>query len=146
MTQTDRMTVLVVDDDPDVLLALSRRLHAAGFEVVTASSGAEALELIGCHTVNAITLDVSLPGEMNGLELAAALRRNPRTAETPIVFVTGTVDSDFKEKCTAVGGEYFLAKPYDADVLIRLLDGIFGQDELAEIRRISEAKRRQPTR
>ena len=146
MSWRDVKTVLVVDDDPDMLHAMRRRLRGAGIDVLTASSGVEALDLAQHTTVDAITLDVCMPGSLDGLDVAAALHSHPGTAEIPVIFVTGTADSMFKQKCEAVGARYFLAKPYDAELLIRLLESIFGQDDLAEIQKLSQAKRRQPMR
>ena len=146
MTGSNWKTIVVVDDDADVLLALKKRLRGAGWDVLTASNGTEALNLARNTTVDAITLDVAMPGDMDGLDVASALSRDPRTARIPIIFVTGIADAHFKEKCEAVGGKYFVSKPYDADLLVRLLKSIFGQDELAEIKKISEARRRQPVK
>ena len=146
MTWSDWKTILVVDDDPHVLLALSKRLREAGLDVLTAASGSEALELVQNTTVDAMTLDVAMLGDMNGMDVASALKGDPQTARIPIIFITGTADAHFKDKCEAVGGAYFLSKPYDADVLVRMLESIFGKDELAEIKGISQAKRRQPVK
>ena len=73
MTWSDWKTILVVDDDPHVLLALSKRLREAGLDVLTAASGSEALELIQNTTVDAMTLDVAMLGDMNGMDVASAL-------------------------------------------------------------------------
>lgn len=137
-------TVLVVDDDAKLLLALKRRLESAGLNVLTATSGADALHLAQTCRPSAITLDVRMPGELDGLAVAAALHQDPATAGIPIIFVTGTADEAFKHRCTTVGARYFLSKPYDGDVLVQMLESIFGCDVLAEMRRISQAKRRQP--
>jgi CheY-like chemotaxis protein len=137
-------TVLLVDDDADLLLAGQRRLTHAGFRVLTATSGASALEQMRAGGIDAISLDVELPGGPSGLEVAAALRRDPQTAQIPTIFITGSADEDFKQKCAAAGGRYFLAKPYDGDLLVQILRSIFATDELAEIRQITSAKRRQP--
>ena len=94
--------------------------------------------------VDAITLDVALEESLSGLDVAASLNKDPRTAGVPIVFVTGTADAQFRKKCEAAGGTYFLSKPYDAELVIRILASIFGKDELMEIKRLSHAKRRQP--
>ncbi|MGD8454703.1 MAG: response regulator [Phycisphaerae bacterium] len=146
MTWLHDRTILVVDDDTDVLLALRKRLHDAGVDVLTASNGSEALELARQTTIDAITLDVSMPGGMNGMDVASALQHDPQTARVPIIFITGTADARFREKCEAVGAKYFLSKPYDAELLVQTLASIFGEDELAEIRKIAKAKRRQPVK
>ena len=137
-------TVLVVDDDVSIVHALKKRLAHEGYRVLSALDGNEALSFARNDRVDAITLDVALGGSLNGLDVAAALHRDPRTAAIPIVFVTGTADDQFHEKCQAVGGAFFLSKPYDARLVIRLLEGIFAKDELAEVQRLSQAKRRQP--
>jgi CheY-like chemotaxis protein len=141
---TELRTILVVDDDIDLLLAGQKRLTHAGFRVLTAACAADALEQARGGGVDAISLDVGLPGGPNGLEVAAALQRDPRTAKIPIIFITGSADEDFKRKCEAAGGRYFLAKPYDGELLVQILRGIFATDDLAEVRRIAHAKRRQP--
>lgn len=137
-------TVLVVDDDASVCLALQKRLAHAGYRILTALNGEEALSFARDDRVDAITLDVALGGSLSGLDVAAALNRDPQTAAIPVIFVTGTADNQFNEKCRAVGGTCFLAKPYDAELVLRLLEGIFAQDDLAEVKRLSKAKRRQP--
>ncbi len=136
--------ILLVDDDVKVLLALKKRLEHEGYRVITATSGEDALERMVDAAVDVVSLDVNMPGGLSGLDVAAALRADPHTANVPIIFVTGSADEEFKQRCTAVGGRYFLAKPFDSDLLCQMLKGIFARDELAEIQRISHAKRRQP--
>lgn len=143
---SDRKTVLVVDDDTSVLLALEKRLTQAGYCVLTALNGVDALERARLCTVDAISLDVAMPGDVSGLDVADELRLDPSTAHIPIVFVTGTADEHFKERCSEVGGRYFLTKPYDAELLLQTLSSMLAADDLAEIKRISAAKRRQPIR
>ncbi|MBI3464622.1 MAG: response regulator [Planctomycetes bacterium] len=144
MQTSDRRTILAVDDDWYILLALDRQLSRAGYRVVTVANGREALEYAFEQRVDAILLDVQMPGALDGFSLAAALRENPKTARTPIIFVTGVADERFKQRCREAGGEYFICKPYDDNLLIRLLSSIFARDELGEVNRISQAKRRQP--
>lgn len=137
-------TVLVVDDDTSLLLAGRKRLTHAGFQVLTATNGAAALEQARAGGVDAVALDVGLPGGLSGLDVAAQLQMDERTADIPIVFITGSADEHFKSRCASVGGRYFLAKPYDGDLLVQILRVIFATDDLAEMRQIASAKRRQP--
>ncbi len=141
---TPTRTILIVDDEPQVLMMLQKRLMHAGYRVLTARGPDAALMHARESGVDAMTLDVQLSCDTDGLEIAACLQKDPRTARIPIVFVTGAADEAFKQKCQAVGAKYFLSKPYDADLLLQILKGIFGADELGEIQRISAAKRRQP--
>lgn len=144
MNESIRHSVLVVDDDPAIVIGLRKRLQAGGFEVCAALTAADAMDLARSGVADVMTLDVGLPGEINGLRLAAILKEDERTRNIPVVFITGTADDEFKRQCQAAGGVCFLAKPYDPDVLIRVLKGIFGNDELAQAARLSSAKRRQP--
>src|SRR5947209_1492367 len=79
--------ILVVDDEPDALELLGFNLQRAGFEVSTASDGAEALRKARQLAPSLIVLDVMLP-EMDGLEVCKALRRDAATASVPIVMLT----------------------------------------------------------
>jgi CheY-like chemotaxis protein len=145
MAEQERKTVLIVDDDVQILLGLHKRLIHAGYDVLTATTGEEALAQAVEFRIDAITLDVALPGKMTGLGVAEALRSHSLTSRIPIIFVTGEADSRFKEKCARVSAQYFLAKPYDPDVLLKILEGIFAKGELARVRTLSSAKRRQPS-
>jgi CheY-like chemotaxis protein len=137
-------TILLVDDDIDLLLALRRRLIQAGYRALTATDAQSALERARGGLADAVLLDVCLAGSESGLDLARALQDDPATAPLPIIFVTGSATDDFKQRCEAAGGRYFVSKPLDLDLLLQVLRVIFGADELAEARRVSGAKRRQP--
>ncbi len=109
--------VLLVDDEPGIRLALQRVLISAGFDVVLASSGAQALELI--HTgrcIDAILTDLEMPG-MHGSELI----RNVRTfdPQVPIVVLTGHRIPGWLPE----GAQLCLDKPVDVDVLVETLRG-----------------------
>lgn len=137
-------TVLVVDDDPHIVLGLEKHLTHAGFRVLTGSSVDDALTKARAFPVDAIILDVNAPDDRTGLDAARTLQQDPRTASIPVVFVTGAADERFQDRCRAAGGRYFISKPYEGALVVQLLCGIFAKDELAEVRRISRAKRRQP--
>lgn len=139
-----RKTILIVDDDAKLLLAMQKRMEHAGYEVVLATDGAGALEHARTMKIDVISLDVCMPGTISGLDVAAQLQRDPLAARIPIIFVTGSANDEFKQACTRVGAKYFLAKPFDADLLLQTVRGLFGEDELGEARRLSQAKRRQP--
>ena len=137
-------TILVVDDDVGILVAMEKRLTRAGYRVLTAATGPDALACARENAVDVMTLDVALGGPFSGLEVAAFLRKDPRISDIPIVFLTSAADSRFEEKCRASGGTYFLSKPFDFNLLLQLLENISAESILAEIRWISSAKRRQP--
>lgn len=137
-------TILIVDDDAKLLLALQKRLVHSGYDVLTATDGDQALQQVWNSHVDAICLDVTMPGHLTGLEVASRLHNDPETARIPVVFITGSADPGFKQKCERVGARYFMSKPFDSELLLQTLRGIFGADAVAELHRLSSAKRRQP--
>lgn len=140
-----RHSVLAIDDDVTLLLGIQKRLEHEGYHVFTATNGNDAIEQIHSAAIDAVLLDVNMPGELSGVDVARALHEDPHTCNIPIIFVTGSADAEFKKKCAAVGARYFLAKPFDSDLLMQTLKGVFARDELADLEILSKSKRRQPT-
>ena len=102
--------IMVVDDDPDTVTVLARYLQREGFATVEALSGAQCLKLIGEQHVDVILLDLMMP-EMDGFQVARALKNNPVTAEIPIIMVTARDDIESRSEGMRVGVSDFLAKP-----------------------------------
>lgn len=118
-------TVLVVEDDNHARHAIEKRLQRSGFQVITADTGQEALGLAERCQPDAITLDVRLP-DMDGLEVAQRLHDQERTTHIPIIFVAGKVDRHFHETSRAVGGRFFLRKPFDPELLLKAVNDVAG--------------------
>ncbi len=117
-------TILVIDDDPDALDIMGRTLQAAGFRVVTASDGREALRLAKRLRPSAITLDVVMP-RMDGWAVLRELKADAETRDIPIVMVTMTNN---REMGYALGAAEVLTKPIDRAQLTALLGRIGGAD------------------
>jgi len=115
-----RPSLVVIDDDPSVLDLMSRFLTKEGFEVHTAATGREGLELAKTKHPVAITTDVMMPG-MDGWSVITALKADPATAHIPIILVTIT---DSREMGVALGVFDYLAKPVDWTRLRGILDRI----------------------
>ena len=81
--------VLIVDDDPDILLYLSEFLNSKGYTTLTASCGNEALEKLDRDHPDLVLLDVMMP-DMDGFEVCRRIRANAATALLPVVMVTGS--------------------------------------------------------
>lgn len=114
-----RPAVLVVDDDPGNLLALQGALDALDCRVVAVGSGVEAVERTRTDEFAAILMDVHMPG-LDGYAAASFIRQNPRSASTPILFVSGHDDIDVDQLTRRYGntGQVdSLQKPYDVDTL-----------------------------
>jgi signal transduction histidine kinase/DNA-binding response OmpR family regulator len=114
----DARTVLVVDDDPNALELLGRTLQRAGFGVVKASEGREALRLARSQRPDAITLDAVMP-DMDGWEVLRELKLDPETRDIPVIMVTMTDD---RETGYALGATEFLTKPIERGRLVQLLE------------------------
>jgi len=116
---------LVVDDAPDVTEMLSFVLRYAGYEVVSASSAAKALEAARDLSFEVIVSDIGMP-EMNGYELAVRLRAFDQYRETPMIAVTGFSMYDDRDKAMAAGFNAFLTKPVNPGDLVALIERLRG--------------------
>ena len=118
--------ILVVDDDPDIVRALSLRLGAAGFEVIAAEDGIEGTFQVVRNQPDVIILDIGLPGS-DGHVLAKHLRANLETVDIPVIFLTArTAPMDFK-KAQSVGAAGYFVKPYRADELLQKVRQVLGE-------------------
>ncbi len=114
---TRKVACLVVDDIPENIIALRALLQSDEVDVLTAQSGAEALEILLEKDVALAILDVQMP-DMNGFELADFMRGTERTRDIPIFFVTaGTRDQERLYRGYEAGAVDFIYKPVEADIL-----------------------------
>jgi two-component system cell cycle response regulator len=116
-TSAVRPAVLIVDDYVDALFAWEIFLRAEGFDVVTASSGPEALDSARRAVPNVIVMDLALPG-LSGCEVARALRAESATRHIPLIAATGAADPMQLDEARAAGFDTILAKPLDPMVLV----------------------------
>ena len=105
-----RKRILAVDDDLPALQALKLNLAQRGYDVQTAGSGEDAIELINRESYDLFILDVNMPG-VNGLEVCKHIRQNPKTQDTPVIFLTakGMVGDMMEGK--EAGSDLYLVKP-----------------------------------
>jgi DNA-binding response OmpR family regulator len=116
--------VLVADDDPDILKIVTANLAAEGISVEGVSNGWEAQARALSMAPDLIILDIAMPGR-NGLEVLAALRSRPETADIPVVFLTArSSDADVWEGWKA-GAAYYLTKPFDTAQLLHFVNYLF---------------------
>ncbi|MBN9332175.1 PleD family two-component system response regulator [Devosia sp.] len=104
--------VLIVDDIPTNVRLLEARLSAEYFDVLTASSGPEALEICDNNEVDIILLDVMMP-VMDGFEVCRRLKSNPRTHHVPVLMITALDQPSDRVKGLEAGADDFLTKPVD---------------------------------
>lgn len=108
--------VLIVDDEPDILSLLSLHLKLNNYQVFQASNGKKGIETAQLEKPDIIVLDVMMP-EMDGFEVAKALKDNPETANTPLIFLTARTQTEDKIKGLMVGADDYLIKPFDFEEL-----------------------------
>ena len=115
--------LLVVDDDPSLLLAVSETLRAEGYEVVTARRGAEALVRVAEALPDLIISDIRMPG-MDGYQLARNLRSAPRTRLVPIVFLSAKDETADRIAGFRTGVDAYLTKPFEPEELAAVVKSI----------------------
>lgn len=107
--------ILIVEDVPNVLELLEVTLRFKGYPVITARNGQEALEILQREHPAMIITDILMP-RMDGFTLAHTLRKDPRTRQMPIIFVTATyLNSEDKAFALQLGAARFLEKPIDTE-------------------------------
>lgn len=109
--------VLVVDDDPDITKFIEVSLARAGYEVVVAHDGHEALDRVAAERPDLVLLDLMLP-TIDGFEVAAELRRRVRLAGMGIIVVTARSPSEDRLRGLALGVDDYIVKPFEPDVLV----------------------------
>ncbi|MFW0111463.1 response regulator transcription factor [Rothia sp. CCM 9417] len=107
--------LLVVDDEPNILELLATSLRFAGFEVVTASNGREALDKAETESPDLAVLDVMLP-DMDGFTVTRKLRSSGRLF--PVLFLTAKDDTEDKVTGLTVGGDDYVTKPFSLDEVV----------------------------
>ena len=108
--------VLVVDDQRDILGLIKLRLEQAGYEVVTATDGERALELVQRLKPNLVVLDVMLP-IIDGREVTRRIRSDARTAGIRVLLVSASVHEHEVQEGLDAGADDYLPKPFTADIL-----------------------------
>ncbi len=110
-------SVLVVDDEPDIVELVSYNLKKAGFAVSSAADGEEALAIVRGSRFDLIVLDLMLPG-IHGMEFCRILRSNPKTAHIPIIMLTARGEETDKIHGLESGADDYMTKPFSPKELI----------------------------
>ena len=123
--------ILVVDDEPDAVELVSFNLKAAGFEVVTAADGAEALKRAKEHQPDLLVLDVMLP-EVDGLEVCKIIRRDPSVAHIPIIMLTAKAAEIDRVLGLELGADDYVTKPFSPRELVLRIRKILDRGKVPE--------------
>ena len=109
--------IFLVDDNPNNLTLLIGILREAGFQVRVADRGRRALQMLRARPAELVLLDITMP-DMNGYEVCEALKSDPLTESTPVLFISANDDPVDKVRAFGVGGVDYIPKPFQAEEVI----------------------------
>jgi CheY-like chemotaxis protein len=113
--------ILVVDDEPDLVVIINRMLRQEGHECVSALSGAAALDIVARQAVDVILLDLAMPN-MTGWEVFEQLQQDPTLRKIPVILVTVWGDIETRKRAMKLGVSEFVSKPFTKRELCARID------------------------
>ncbi|MCG8431539.1 MAG: response regulator [Candidatus Omnitrophica bacterium] len=122
--------ILVVDDEPDVVMMVQKRLEREGYEVVTAPDGKTGLKQAQRHRPQLILLDIIMPGN-DGFGMLRALKKHRRTAEIPVILVTARSETDALREGKECGAVDYFIKPFEWDLLLAYIKRYLGEEHVS---------------
>jgi len=125
---TEVKTILVVDDEPQIVQLVRDYLEHAGFGVLTAADGSTALRTASMQHPDLVILDLGLPG-IDGLDVTRSLRRN---GETPIIMLTARTDESDKLVGLELGADDYVTKPFSPKELVARVRSVLRRSEAAK--------------
>jgi len=117
-----RAKILIVDDEADIVMSLSKRLRFAGYEIAAAGDGEEATRVALRMQPDIIILDIGMPCG-DGHVVADRVRANVNTMFAQIIFLTARVGETDRERALQAGAYGYLTKPFKPDELLRMIEG-----------------------
>lgn len=120
-----KKTIIVVDDNADIVAILSAILTSHGYNVTSARNGQELLESLEIQKPDLILLDVMMP-KMDGLEALTWIKTNPSTSRIPVILVT--VKREYEDVLLGykLGAAYYISKPFTVSQLMKAVNSILG--------------------
>ncbi|MCB9284487.1 MAG: response regulator [Lewinellaceae bacterium] len=123
MGQKKPAKILLVDDEPNILVPIEFLMLQQGYEVRKAFSGQEALDTLSEFKPDVVVLDVMMPG-MDGFEVARKIRKLSALRNTRILFLTAKGAEEDRMKGYSTGGEVYMTKPFDNDQLVQVISEV----------------------
>lgn len=121
-----KKTIMVVDDNPDIITIVKTILEGRGYTVFSASSGPELLSILPNHKPDLIILDIMMP-EMDGLEVLTRLKGKTETATTPVILLTAKVQYEDVLGGYKLGADYYITKPFTSTQLVNGINLLLGE-------------------
>jgi len=124
--------ILVVDDNEIVIKTITLKLQGAGFQVITAMDGSEAVALARKENPDLILLDITFPPDVGGVpwdgfRIMEWFHRLDSSKKIPIIVITGSEEPKTKERATAAGAVAFFQKPLEHDYLLKVIRATLGE-------------------
>jgi DNA-binding response OmpR family regulator len=120
-------SVLVVDDEPNIVLSLEFLMRQAGYDVRVARDGDAALAAIAAHPPDLVLLDVMMPGR-DGYAVCQAIRADPACARTKVIMLTARSREVEREKGIAMGADDYVTKPFSTRTLVDRVRAMLAAD------------------
>ena len=121
-----KKTIMVVDDNPDIITIVKTILEGRGYSVFSASSGLELLNMLSDHKPDLIILDIMMP-EMDGLEVLTRLKSKSETATIPVILLTAKVQYEDVLGGYKLGADYYITKPFTSTQLVNGINLLLGE-------------------
>jgi DNA-binding response OmpR family regulator len=118
-----RKCVLVVEDEPDIIMLIQRSLSLKNFMVIQAGSGTQALEFFDQRTPDLVLLDIMMP-DMDGFEVCQKIKAKPEGRNVPVVFLTVRSNEEDIARSKSVGASGYITKPFDPFKLVDEIEKI----------------------
>jgi len=109
--------ILIVDDERDIVKALMIRLKSNGYNVVAAFDGAQGIFMANKEIPDLVILDIRMPAG-DGFSVVEKLKQSDRTDQIPIIFLTGSPETNAEERAMGLGARFYIKKPYDPEELL----------------------------
>ena len=122
----DNKNLLLIDDDPNLILLVKDYLEFRGYNVVTAENGREALEILDDKVPDMIICDVMMP-EMDGYSLVQHIRQEPTTNRIPVLFLSAKGQSQDRVKGLNEGADVYMVKPFEPEELVAQVESSLNQ-------------------
>lgn len=121
-------TIMVVDDNPDIITIVKTILEGKGYQVLSASSGQELLNLLTDQKPDLIILDIMMP-EMDGLEVLGRLKAVTDTDSIPVILLTAKVQYEDVLGGYKLGADYYITKPFTSTQLVNGINLLLGESK-----------------
>lgn len=122
----DRQKLLLIDDDPNLVLLVKDYLEYRGYEVMTAENGYDALQVLATETPHMVICDVMMP-EMDGYTFVKHIRSDPQTSLLPVLFLSAKGQSQDRIRGLNTGADVYMVKPFEPEELVAQIEASLKQ-------------------